>query len=148
MCISLRDIIILINISFFCFPIPFYVKRGSHMIVLVSFVWKQWPSLCWLYWKITESKILSIFLQVKLCHAKLPMFASQPVDHFQYISKITSVIVCPITFPYTPHPPPSCCNLTMAPNQRWSERTFAAWGLLAISPGAQLSIRPHFYSCW
>lgn len=32
----------------------------------------------------------------------------------------------------------------MAPDQQWSERTFAARGFLAISPGAQLSIRSHF----
>lgn len=48
---------------------------------------------------------------------------------------------CPILLP-------SRCNWTMATNQQQSERTVAAWGLLAVSLGAQLSIRSHFYSCW
>ncbi|TNN29209.1 hypothetical protein EYF80_060643 [Liparis tanakae] len=44
-----------------------------------------------------------------------------------------------------PIPLPSCCNWTMAPNQQKSaERTFDTRGFLAVDPGIQLSIRPHF----
>lgn len=121
-------------------------ENSNLLLFIPSPVWKFyqiWKFHTTYTCKDEEYKISCRLATMQQCHC-LPHHISSIFPkscQWCHLLFAQSQFPCPVLLP-------SRCNWTMATNQQQSERTVAAWGLLAVSLGAQLSIRSHFYSCW